>query len=303
MANNQISYLNFLVEKIIFFGTTIVSAFGIVSNFLNILICLRKNLRNGILGYYNFLISIFNILAFVTISFFYFPVTIGLKSVANLSDSSCAILTYSTRVFIQMSIWINVGVTIDRFLSVTFPNRFQFINDRKKLSFIVLIVFKVLLLLNVPNLFYKINQDVCTSTSLVVFIRNLEIALFRAILPSILHIVFSAILIYKLYISGNRVQSNMNDQRDRRYTRIVIALNVFFCLTEFPFSSLTLYFGIIGQTPSYPISEGASVSIGIANFIYYVTLAFSGFTFNSLFIVNLMFNRKFQKELKKIFCW
>ena len=267
-----------------------------MSNFLNILICLRKELRNGVLGYYNFLISIFNILAFVTILFFYFPITIGLKSIANMSYSSCAILTYSTRVLIQMSLWINVGVTIDRFLSVTFPNRFQFINDRKKLSCITLIVFLVLLILNVPNLFYKIDQKICTSTNLVVFIWNLEIALFRAILPSILHIVLSAILIYKLYKSRNRVQSNMNDQRDRRFTRIVIALNVFFCLTEFPFSSLTLYFGFIGQTPSFPIYEGASVSIGIANVIYYVTLVFSGFTFNSLLIVNLMFNRIFQKE-------
>ena len=114
MATSQISYLNFLVEKTIFFGTKIVSAFGIVSNFLNILICLRKELRNGILGYYNFLMSIFNILTFVTILFFYFPITIGLKSVANLSDISCAILTYSTRVLIQMSIWINVGVNPPR---------------------------------------------------------------------------------------------------------------------------------------------------------------------------------------------
>ena len=92
-------------------------------------------------------------------------------------------------------------------------------NNKKKLSWITLIVFLVLLLLNVPNLFYKINQNVCTSTSLVVFIRNLEIALFRTILPAVLHIVLSAVLINKLLKWRSGVHSNMSDERDRRFTQ------------------------------------------------------------------------------------
>ena len=302
MTSAQISYLNFIAEKTIFYGTTIVSGFGIVRNLVNILIYLRKELRTGVLSYYNFLISISNILAYVTVLFFYFPLTIGLNSYVNISDFSCSSLTFASRVFTQMSIWINVGITFDRFFCVTFPDRFRFINNKKKLSWITLIVFLVLLILNVPNIFYKINQNVCTSTSLVVFIRNLEIALFRTILPAVLHIVLSAVLINKLFKWRSGVHSNMSDERDRRFTRIVIALNVFFCLTELPLSCLTLYFGAIGQTPSFPISEKASYSMAIANVVYYVALVFSGFTFNSLLIVNLIFNRLFQKELKKMFC-
>jgi len=160
----------------------------------------------------------------------------------------------------------------------------------------------VLLALNIPNLFYKINQNVCTSTSLIVFVRNLEVTLFRTILPAILHIVLSSVCVNKYVKSRNRVQSNMDDERDRRFTRIVIVLNVFFCLTELPFSCLTLYFGIIGQTPTYPIGEHTTYSLALANVVYYITLTFSGFTFNSLLVVNLLFNRIFQKELKKIFC-
>ena len=155
----------------------------------------------------------------MTVLFFYFPLTIGLNSYVNVSDFSCSSLTFASRVFTQMSIWINVGITFDRFFCVTFPNRFRFINNKKKLSWITLIVFLVLLLLNVPNLFYKINQNVCTSTSLVVFIRNLEIALFRTILPAVLHIVLSAVLINKLLKWRSGVHSNMSDERDRRFTQ------------------------------------------------------------------------------------
>jgi hypothetical protein len=163
---NQIPYLNLISSRIIFIGSIAIASVGIVSNILNIAICLRQRLRSSLLGYYNVLISIFNILVLIIMLLIYFPIIIGRTNLANLSDISCATLTFALRVFIQMSIWINVGVTVDRFLCVSFPNKFMFRNDRKKLSCIMFVVFIALLLLNIPNLFYRINKNddsiVCT---------------------------------------------------------------------------------------------------------------------------------------------
>jgi hypothetical protein len=307
-TQNHIPYLNSISNKIIFLGSTIIAIVGIVSNTLNIVICLRKELRSSLLSYYNILISIFNILTFVATLCFYFPITLGFESLVTLSDISCATLSFALRVVIQMSIWINVGVTIDRFLCVSFPSKFKFNTDRKKLSWIFFGVFIVLLLLNIPNLFFKINQNggslVCSSTnSLIVLIRNLEIGLFRAVLPAILHIVLSAILIRDLFKTRRSVQTNQDDKRERRFTRIVIALNVFFCLTELPSSILTIYIGIIGFTPTNPIPEKLSYSLALTTIVYQAAIVLSGFTFNSLLFVNLMFNRIFQRELGKILCF
>jgi len=244
----------------------------------------------------------------VAIICYYFPITLGFESLVTLSDISCATLSFALRVFIQMSIWINVGVTVDRFLCVSFPSNFKFRNDRKKLSCIIFVVFIVLLLLNSPNLFYRINQSgdssqVCSSTNnLIVLVRNLEIGIFRSVLPAILHIVLSAILIRDLFETRRIVQTNQDDRRERKFTRIVIALNVFFCLTELPCSILTIYFGIIGFTPTNPIPENLTYSLALMTIVYQAAIVFSGFTFNSLLFVNLILNRIFQREVGKIFC-
>jgi hypothetical protein len=305
--HENISHLNSISNRIIFYGTALITTFSIVSNLLNIAICLRKELRTSLLGYYNILMSTFNILAFVVTLFFDFPQTIGLKNVANSSNISCATLSFALRVVIQMSIWINVGVTIDRYLCVSFPSEFKFRNDRKKLSWIFFGVFVVLLLLNIPNLFFKINQNadslVCSSTnSLIILIRNMEISIFRAVLPAFLHIVLSAILIKDLFKTRRSVQANQDDRRERRFTRIVIALNVLFCLTEIPLSIMTIYLGIIGDNLLYPLPQNTAYSLGVAMICYQITVLISGFNFNSLLVVNLMFNKIFQKELRKIFC-
>jgi hypothetical protein len=304
---NQIPYLNFISNRIIFVGTIIIPSVGIISNVLNIAICLRQRLRSSLLGYYNVLISIFNTLVFIVMLLIYFPLVIGQTNLANLSDFSCATLSFALRVFIKMSIWINVGVTIDRFLCVSFPNKFKFRNNKKKLSLILFVVFVILLLLSMPNLFYKINQNddsiVCSSTnSLIVLIRNLEISIFRAVVPAILHIILSAILIKNLIISKRNVAINQDEKRELKFTRIVIALNAFFCLTELPLSIVTIYFGILGFTPSYPLPENLSYSLALATIAYQTAIVLSGFTFNSLLFVNLIFNKIFQSELGKIFC-
>ena len=305
MSNEQIAYLNFLIEKMVFYSVIIMPTIGIFTNILNIAICMRKKLRTSLLGYYNFLISTFNILLFIDSSIVYLPPAVYQKDLSNSMDFLCWSLSFISRVLPQMAIWINVFLMIDRFLSVSFPGRFRFKNDRKKLSWIMFSLFIALVILNISNVFYKITIQtneikVCSAINLIILIRNMEIALFGVILPTLFHIIFSIILILKLYQTRRNLNLNMTVKRDRRFTLIVLALNVLFCLTELPYSIVTLYLGIKGIVPSYPMSQSLSYSQALMNFIFYVTFVFSGFNFNSLLLVNLMFNKIFQKEIRKI---
>jgi len=130
----------------------------------------------------------------------------------------------------------------------------------------------------------------------------MEISIFRAVVPAILHIVLSAILIKNLIASKRNVATNQEEKRERKFTRIVVALNVFFCITELPLSIVTIYFGILGYTPSYPLPENLTYSLGLATIAYQTAIVLSGFTFNSLLFANLIFNKIFQREFGRIFC-
>jgi hypothetical protein len=178
-----------------------------------------------------------------------------------------------------MSIWIIVGVTLDIFLCVSFPSKLNIFTDRKKLFWVYLGVFIVLLLLNIPNLFFKLIQKddsiVCSSTnSLVVFIRNMEISIFRALVPAILHIVLSAILIKDLLKSKRNVITNHNEKRECKFTLIVVASNVFFCLTELPLSIITILLGILGFTPAYPKPKNLTYSLALTSVVYHAAFFF-----------------------------
>ena len=76
---NRIFILNLytLADKLVYYSTFSVATIGIASNILNIIISSRANLRKKAMGFYNIIISIFNILIIFVGSIQYFPTSIG----------------------------------------------------------------------------------------------------------------------------------------------------------------------------------------------------------------------------------
>ena len=125
-------WINDFLANFIFYSCVIVVMSYILGNILNILICLRKNIRKEIMGYYNVIISIWNILALSTGLTLYFPTSIYVEDLVLLSDFSCASINYVMRVCVQMSAWLHVCLTIDRYLCVKFNKKLNFLlNDKK----------------------------------------------------------------------------------------------------------------------------------------------------------------------------
>ena len=306
-AKQFVLEINEFLLRFLFYSCVIVVNGCILANVLNIVICLRKKMRKKMMGFYNIIISIWNILAHAFGFALYFPPSIQIQDLSLASDFLCASINYGLLVCAQMSAWLHVFLTIERFLCVAYNNKLKYIfNNRKRLSFMFLGLFIITCLINAPNLFFRISLDdesnvKCDSTPLINQIRNMSFSLFRIILPIIFQIAFSALLIYKLFKVRISVNRNHSMEREYKFARTTLWLNLVFLITETPFLFILLYFSLLGIVPKYPLDENSSHSLAIATLVFYLTLCFSLYLFGSIFFVNLFTNTLFKREIKTIF--
>jgi hypothetical protein len=87
-----------------------ITGIGVVTNLLNIRVCLGKHTRKTTMGFYNLLIAPINISALI--------ISLFTRKLAN--DWSCLLIPYTQRVLFQMISWINVMVSFDRLYLITY---------------------------------------------------------------------------------------------------------------------------------------------------------------------------------------
>jgi hypothetical protein len=136
-----------------------ISGMGIITNILNIRVCLGKKTRNTAMGFYNFITAIFYIC--------YLTLVIFAPSLRNTYTWACILLPYAVRVFYQMTSWLNVMVSFDRlFLSYTYKPHHNVANknlNKKKFSLIILGIFLILICVNVSGVFYHLETQQSTT--------------------------------------------------------------------------------------------------------------------------------------------
>ena len=310
---NRIFILNLytLADKLVYYSTFSVATIGIASNILNIIISSRANLRKKAMGFYNIIISIFNILIIVVGSIQYFPTSIGAVNFFLISNFWCVLMTSSSRILIHMVSWLNVMVSLDRTLCVSLSNRLKFIQIRKNMLMFMLAMFAVVCALNSPNFFFKLEYDVsfnytsnktvsinvrCAATKLITNIRDTIAQLIRTVIPIILQIILNTILIYKLIQTKKQVNISRSLQKEYKFAFTIIMLNFLFIITQAPLLIFTIYINFIAQQ-----SNIDSKQMAINNFASIVSTLFSTYLFFSLFFVNLIFNKLFQREIGLMF--
>ena len=313
---NFVAKINQILTNFFFYSCSLLVSSFILANIVNILICLRSRIVKEMIGFYNIIISVFNILTLVLGSLIVYPITLNFQDLVEISNFSCITITYFSRVSVQMCSWLYVFLSLDRYLCVAYNEKFKFLlNNKKKLSYILTGLFLVILLINVPNLFFKLtnvssfdtqtNQTksyvLCTASSSIILVRNFIVILFRIVLPLILQIILSNLLIFKLFKSRRSARINRDLKKEYRFTRIIIWINICFIITETPFMITTLYFGVLGVKTEYPLSEFATNSLAISTLIFYVTSVLGSYMFGSLFFVNVFTNHIFKKEIRLIF--
>ena len=304
-------YLTTVYNTIVYYTCLTVVNIGFASNILNILICLRKNIQKTTMGLYNIFMSVSNIMSFMFAYVLYFPESIGASDIILASYYSCILISFCARVFIQMSSWLNVMVSVDRTICISYPNKFNFIKDKKIITWIVLALFLLMCGLNVPNLYFSIgtqtifisnetsNQTICGATYEIVLVKYTIIILMRVVLPIVLTVLSNVILIYKLFKSRKNLNITKSLNKDYQFAFTIIMLNFFFIITELPFVLGTMYMFVSNNEDlNYTISL---IYFEQAKLVFISTFMFSTYMLGSIFFVNLIFNKIIQKEIKHIF--
>lgn len=289
-------------QNIIVYLFPLISLIGVVANILAFIIFSRKKFQNTIFSIYFRFFIIFDTLSLML------PINKLLEMnfniiIADISDSLCKFRYYYAYVSVPISGWTLVVISIDRFLSVSCSGRFHF---RKKKGFHITMAF-IILIFNlsyyIPNLFYYIETktNYSNETNLTIEYSKcqnpgfaLEIMdLFQSTLvPFLLMIFFSSITIKSLFESRIRANLKNGHRKDIRFAITSISLNILFLVMNLPYFIVS----ILNQHTN--IFENNFL---LFKFIISTTLGLLYSNAATVFFVNILVNRLFRNEFKKIF--
>ena len=307
-----ISYLNFIQNQNSFYTFTVFVNIGILCNILNIIAFIYKAPKNAkmTMRFYNFLISAFNLLTLMAAYVYFFRRSQNNQYLYLRTDLNCVFISFIIRIFFQMSSWLNVMATLDRLICISFPHKFAFIANKKKLAYIALAIFSIICLLNVPNFMLRLRTSLdpttnstivaCTTSANILAFRDLSGLVLRYVAPFLLLIIFSAFLVGKL-VSQRKKPISHDMSREYRFAFTIILLNVLYFLTESPNFIMTMYLRVYGVDLLSRTIVITSRQEAIVNIVYSFSLEPIAFRCTCLFFVNLLVNKVYRRELFQMF--
>ena len=301
-----IAYLTRLKQQYCFYLFIIIANLVIFLNLLNMLMFIvrGKKFSKNTMRFYNLLISTSNILALIASYIYFFPNSKNAQKILLISNLSCVLLAYVLRVFFQLSSWLNVMTTLDRLICLTYPNRFEWIKDPRKLTVAALGLFLGLVLINLPNAWFKLETQttnaanetslLCTANANIVGLRDLIGVSMRFAVPLVFEVLLNVVLIYKLTEQKHKLRIRSRDMtREYRFAFSILILNALYIVTETPNFVMTIYVSASGYNQA---SEPTTRVQALASLIYYFTLVLILFRCDCLFLVNLLVNKVFRRE-------
>lgn len=289
----------------IYFSNLIMVPIGLVLNLITILIYSRKKFKKNTMGLYCCIIAFTDISALIVGFFEFFGLSIN-NDFNIVSEFSCKLLNYMTRLTFQMSAWLHVFLSLDRLISIKYlSKKLNPFKNRKFICLILVFLFIINCLLNMPSLYLHLiqtNQNItlfenltiayetvqCTSLSNVVLIlRDSVTILFRIVLPFILTLVINILLIKSLIESKRKIKTEQSLKREHSFAITLIAMNIFFLINLLPLATTLIILFMIRYDNLKLV--GATFAFAIA---YYISIL------NNVmpFCIHLKFNRLFYKE-------
>ena len=262
----------------------------------------------------------------LTISFLeYFSMGIN-RDLIVFSDVTCRIIPYLIRVIVSIPSWLHVFITFDRFFSVAYPTRFNFIRKKKIISAVILIMIILIAILNAENFFFHLvktstfinvtsensTQVIETVINLCIpnekfiqFWRDMTVITLRAFFPLFLMIVGNFLLIRILKKSKARFRLTVNKmsksdisalKKEHNFAVSVLAMNALFLIFMLPLEVTITMADLFLYIPSlYTPTLSAGTTLAYHICIYLAICANS-----CAFFVTYKFNKVFHSQL---FCW
>lgn len=224
------------------------SAIGIQCNLISIFIFARLMRNKNNMGFlYIWQCSI----DLSVLIYFLFIVRSNMVFRINLydqSDLTCRLLNFLRRFTIHASSWIAVIITFDRITFVLYghSNRFRFLKSKINITCIILVIFTIIAIVDVPNLFHSINQKGACKPDFLVKISSDIISIFvRTYIPFGLMVIFNTIMIRKI-LQRKRIVANQsaNSRKETQFTLAVIASNAYFLILNLPLSLIYIFYDV-----------------------------------------------------------
>ena len=297
--------------EVAFFGLTCVGGAGVILNILGIIVFNRKRFEKCSMGLYNSLLAVINNGVILVTSWNYVPFYFNFNPlVASLA--SCILTNYLQHAFTVFSSWLDMMITVDRMICITYPKRFESFKKKKTICLMVAVSFVVCMVSHVLMFEYRIVTNTAnltlvgnltnntnnitvahvthtciTSNNNLLAINVITIAL-RIILPFTVMTVSNIILIRNL----KKIKGERYSQREASFTHSVVALNVLFFVTHLPFAVLLIYQTVL----KFIEREKFAKLHPKLTYAYEISLIISSYNYTLPTVINLIFNRLFREE-------
>lgn len=277
------------VFQINFYFLTFLLPIGLAGNILSFYICSTKKLTRTKLGFFIKLMAIANVLKLIYMIFFQYPDVFFSYNLTKRSDNWCRIIMYLRRVIRKLSPYIEILMTIDRFIAIFYyKNHTLSTKNSFFIKFFIGILF-FFLVIDSPNLFtYKLDSNIkkCVPDPKAEFYNDISASIFRIFIPFTTMLILNIILSRKIFktkskITSKKIRSN--------FTVTVISLNFMFLILNLPLS-IFFIFKLVYLGP-----KNYSDSTDLLETIFAICYDISTLYYASLFFVNFFKNKLFYK--------
>ena len=144
-----------------------------------------------------------------------------------------------------------------------------------------------------PNVTVATITATCSVDKAILLSINILAIVTRVTVPFVIMIVSNIFLIYHL----KRVRRERWMKKEEAFARSVVALSVFFLLTNLPLAVIAVYQIVLAYDGSSPLSRSSV----LVNLVYTLSMLLSSYNYVFPTLVNLMFNKIFRQEFLIMF--
>jgi hypothetical protein len=215
--------------------------------------------------------------------------------------------------------WIQALITFDRFRSVVYPQKFNFIKSRFKLKCIFSSLFFIVMLINLSHLGYYtvitsstkkltfdsvLNQSInvtsdtlsCTSSYGLGLYTDIMVVLLRSYIPFGIMFSMNIVTTKKLVESKKHVVQNRSLKKEMHFTKTVIFMDLMFFILYTPWS---IWYAVNRTSGSLPSLQSPLISAYL-NFFQSIFFSMAFLNNCASFFLNITFNNLFRKEFLRL---
>ena len=301
------SLLNNIEEKFDFYLSVIMIPIGIFLNIISIFMFRRKRFNKTKMGFYYTILSITHTIALITYLTVINSIDVFGYNLLTFNDFFCKFFTFLQRPVRQIPPWIQVSLTVHRFVACKVPAKFDLINRSRVLYTIIFGAFFMICVLASGCFFFQLESKItqannstektlkCSASTTVYFITELGSYLFRILIPFMIIFVMNIILYFNIYKKVVRVTNIQNlkfIKRQNHFTYCCIILNVFYMATNLPLFVVYIvklfYIGL------------DSYLARVVDSVWLLSYELSNMYFVTFFVWSVLFNSLFRDELVSI---